>query len=56
MFAKVKKKIFRKNNNIFFILLFCLLILHVSVSNFSVMSGRVFLGQTSTKQRLMCLA
>ena len=27
------------------------LILYVSVNNFSVMSGRVFLGWTSTKQR-----
>ena len=32
------------------------LILYVPVNNFSVMSGRVFLGWTSTKQGLMCLA
>ena len=32
------------------------LILYVSVNNFSVMSGGVFLGWTSTKQGLMCLA
>ena len=32
------------------------LILSVPVNNFSVMSGRVFLGLTSTKQGLMCLA
>ena len=32
------------------------LILYVTVNNFSVMSGRVFLGCTSTKQGLMCLA
>ena len=38
--------------------LFCLfdLILYVPVSNFSVMSGRVFLGWNSTKQGFMCLA
>ena len=36
----------------------CLLdwILFVPVNNFSVMSKRVFLGLTSTKQGLMCLA
>ena len=28
----------------------------VPVNNFSVMSGLVFLGRTSTKQGLMCLA
>ena len=32
------------------------LILYFPVNNFSVMLGRVFLGWTSTKQRLMCLA
>ena len=32
------------------------LILYVPVKNFSVMSGRVFLGLTSTKQRMKCLA
>ena len=32
------------------------LILYVPVNNFSVMSGRVFLCRTSTKQGLMCLA
>ena len=32
------------------------LILYVPVNNFSVMLGRVFLGSTSTKQGLMCLA
>ena len=32
------------------------LILNVPVNNFSVMSGWVFLGWTSTKQGLMCLA
>ena len=32
------------------------LILYVPVSNFSVVSGQVFLGLTSTKQGLMCLA
>ena len=31
-------------------------ILHVPVNNFSVMSGRVSLGLTSTKQWLMCFA
>ena len=31
-------------------------ILYVPVSNFSVMSGRVFLGLTSTKQGIKCLA
>ena len=31
-------------------------ILYVPVNNSSVMSGRVFLGGTSTKQRLLCLA
>ena len=38
--------------------LFCLfdLILYVPVNNFSFMLGRVFLGWTSTKQGLMCLA
>ena len=38
--------------------LFCLfdLVLYVPVNNFLVKSGRVFLGLTSTKQRLMCLA
>ena len=30
--------------------------LYIPVNNFSVMSGRVFLGLTSTKQGLMCLA
>ena len=37
-----------------FIILFDL-ILYVPVNNFSVMSGQVFLGWTSTKQGLMCL-
>ena len=32
------------------------LILYIPVTNFSVMSGRVFLGWTSTKQGFMCLA
>ena len=32
------------------------LILHVSVNNFSAMSGHVYLGLTNTKQGLMCLA
>ena len=32
------------------------LILYVPVNNFSVMSGQVFLGCTSTKQGLLCLA
>ena len=32
------------------------LILYIPVNNFSVMSGRVFLGWTSTKQGLICLA
>ena len=38
--------------------MFCLydLILYVLVNNFSVTSGCVFLGWTSTKQGLMCLA
>ena len=31
-------------------------ILYVPVSNFSVMSGLVFLDWTSTKQRIECLA
>ena len=31
-------------------------ILYIPVNNFSVMSEWVFLGLTSTKQRLMCLA
>ena len=37
---------------------FCLfdLILYMLVNNFSVMSGSVFLGWTSTKQGLVCLA
>ena len=37
------------------VFLFCL-ILYVLVNNFSVMSGWVFLGWTSTKQRIKCLA
>ena len=38
--------------------MFCLftLILYVPVNNFSVMSGQVSLGLTSTTQGLMCLA
>ena len=32
------------------------LILHIPVNNFSVMSGWVFQGVTSTKQRIKCLA
>ena len=32
------------------------LILYVPVNSFSVMSGRFFLGRTSTKQGIMCLA
>ena len=32
------------------------LILYVSVTTFSVIFGRVFLGLTNTKQGLMCLA
>ena len=32
------------------------LILHVTVNNFSAISGQVFLGRTSPKHRLMCLA
>ena len=32
------------------------LILYIPVNNFSVMSGRVFLGGTSTKQWIKCLA
>ena len=38
--------------------MFCLfdLILYVPVNTFSVMSGQVFLGLTSTKQRIKCLA
>ena len=32
------------------------LILYIPVNNFSVMSGWVFLGLTSTKQRIKCLA
>ena len=35
---------------------FFVLILYVPVNNFSVMSGRVFLGWTSTKQRIKCPA
>ena len=31
------------------------LILYAPVNNFSAISGRVFLGRTSTKQGLMCL-
>ena len=31
------------------------LILYTPVNNFSVISGRVYLGRTSTKQGLMCL-
>ena len=32
------------------------LILYSPVNNFSIMPGRVFLGLTSTKQRIKCLA
>ena len=32
------------------------LILYVPINNFSVMSGRVFLGLTNIKQGFMCLA
>ena len=32
------------------------LILNIPVNNISVMSGQVFLGLTSTKQRIKCLA
>ena len=32
------------------------LVLYVPLDNFSVMSGLVFLGLTSTKQRIKCLA
>ena len=32
------------------------LILHVPINNFAVMPRRVFLGRTSTKQRVKCLA
>ena len=32
------------------------LILYVQINSFSVMSGRNFLGLTSTKQRIKCLA
>ena len=32
------------------------LILYILVNNFSVMSGQDFLGLTSTKQRIKCLA
>ena len=37
---------------------FCLFVLihYVPVNNFSAMSGRVFLGLTSTKQRIKCIA
>ena len=43
---------------IFFLFFFFIfsLILYVPVNNFSVMSGRVFLGLTSTEQGLICLA
>ena len=42
-------------SNLFFFCLFGL-ILYVPVKSFSVMSGWVFLGLTSTKQREKCLA
>ena len=32
------------------------LILYIPFNNFSVISGQVLLGQTSTKQRVMCFA
>ena len=32
------------------------LILYIPINNFSIMLGQVFLGRTSTKQGLMCLA
>ena len=40
------------------VLHYCLfdLILNIPVNNLSVMSGQVFMGLTSTKQGLMCLA
>ena len=47
---KSKERVRECKNNLFD------LILYVSVNNFSVMSRWVFLGFTSTKQGLMCLA
>ena len=47
------KELFEKNLH-----MFCLFVLmfYVPVNNFSVMSGRGFLGWISTKQRIKCLA
>ena len=55
------KKMFRYacgNRRYRFKCLICLfdLILYIPVNNFIVMLGRVFLGRTSPKQGLMCLA
>ena len=49
--------IFNNLSAVLFVFVFCLIVfLYVIVNNFSVKLGRIFLGQTSTKQGLMCLA
>ena len=51
------KIVLLSTNNMFWLICFLFgLILYVPVNSFSVMTGSVFLGLISTKQRIKCLA